>query len=73
MHSRNHPYSSNSLFDCETIEGLSVRRLWGARKRFHECHRCKALTPYVGRAPYCSECNWDSLTDVAYRHSRLAA
>src|SRR5690606_20582682 len=32
----------------------------------HECRRCGATTRVVGRHPYCTECNWDSLKDVSY-------
>ena len=66
MHSRNHTYSSSRPSDSETIEGLSVRTLWGVKKRFHKCPRCHAITSYVGTDPYCMNCNWDSLTDVSF-------
>jgi hypothetical protein len=29
----------------------------------HQCPRCEAKTRISGKHPYCSECNWDSLTD----------
>jgi hypothetical protein len=73
MHSIHHTYASSNRFECETIEGLSVRRLWGASRRYRECHRCSSVTSYVGSDPYCTECNWDSLTDAAYKVQRRAA
>lgn len=36
--------------------------------RFYKCHRCFATTKIVGHYPYCTECNWDSLTDVYLNH-----
>jgi len=29
----------------------------------HLCHRCTATIKIIDRFPYCTECNWDSLTD----------
>lgn len=39
----------------------------------HECSRCGAVTQVIGRDPYCTECNWDSLTDPCSEVRRWAA
>jgi hypothetical protein len=48
--------------DDNPIDPLDERR----RTSFgysHQCPRCEAITQVIGRDPYCTECNWDSLTD----------
>jgi hypothetical protein len=39
----------------------------------HECSRCGAVTRVIGRDPYCTECNWDSLRDPCLEVLRWAA
>jgi len=39
----------------------------------HQCPRCEAITQVIGRDPYCTECNWDSLTDPCTEVRRWAA
>lgn len=41
--------------------------------QFHRCPRCKALMPRETKDPYCSECNWDSLTDLCMETKKCAA
>jgi hypothetical protein len=31
--------------------------------RYSKCPRCKAISRLITQSPYCSACNWDSLTD----------
>lgn len=31
----------------------------------HQCPRCEAQNHIATNLPYCSECNWDSVTDAA--------
>lgn len=39
----------------------------------HECPRCGSIQTVASRYPYCTGCNWDSLTDVLEAHDEWAA
>ena len=40
-----------------------------SKSHAHRCPRCGDVSMIVSADPYCSECNWDSLTDPAWRQS----
>lgn len=36
----------------------------------YTCHRCEIIGSYIGNYPYCTSCNWDSLTDPCLNFSK---
>lgn len=51
------------LDDCEFISD-DEDKMQSLRGRKHICKRCGGVTYYQTADPYCSHCNWDSLTDL---------
>lgn len=41
--------------------------------RKHSCPRCGDITHIVSNDPYCTGCNWDSLTDPTYERAKCVA
>ena len=75
---------SLELSDCEFVEEggndhwdfisrEELENLISILGHRHACPRCKGTTNITGSAPYCSDCNWDSLTDPAYESEKWAA
>jgi hypothetical protein len=62
LHSRSEVYPGELRF--------AGRKRRGAKYR---CHRCQTVNFVLGRFPYCTECNWDSLTDACWREDLWAA
>lgn len=60
------------LDDCDFIpdDEVVLQSVFGQK---HACPRCGATTHVAGDAPYCSDCNWDSLTDPTYEKQKCAA
>lgn len=61
-----------SLDDCDFVPDDEPRTqfIFG---RKHVCPRCGSATHITGDAPYCTDCNWDSLTDPFYEKQKCAA
>lgn len=60
------------LDDCDFIsdDEVILHPVFGQN---HSCPRCGAITRITGNDPYCSDCNWDSLTDPFSERQRCAA
>ncbi len=58
--------------DDEGVDALD-ERLRHEHGYKHECPRCGSIQTVASRFPYCSYCNWDSLTDVLEAHDEWAA
>lgn len=61
-----------SLEDCDLVpdDEVIIHAVFG---REHVCPRCKSITRTTEESPYCSDCNWDSLTDPFYERPKCAA
>lgn len=60
------------LEDCDFVpDDEAVTHVVFGRE--HVCPRCKSVIRISEEAPYCSDCNWDSLTDPFYGRPRCAA
>lgn len=61
-----------SLDDCDFVPDDEPRTqfIFG---RKDVCPRCGSATHITGDAPYCTDCNWDSLTDPFYEKQKCAA
>ncbi len=56
-----------NLEDCDFVSDDEENPNPVTTTRKYRCHRCGATTHIHGNAPYCSDCNWDSLTDLTFR------
>lgn len=62
------------LSDCEFIEDdEELRKLELILGTNHQCPRCEHITRTNNPYPYCSHCNWDSLTDLSFEFEKWAA
>jgi hypothetical protein len=57
------------LDDCDFISEDEVILHRMSRKK-QGCPRCGVSTHIISGAPYCSDCNWDSLTDLTYEKKK---
>jgi len=54
------------LADCDLIsDDEAISRPTHGRR--HVCPRCGAIANILDNYPYCSDCNWDSLSDPTYK------
>lgn len=61
-----------SLDECEFVpDDEPSTQIISKHKR--TCPRCGATAHITGNAPYCLDCNWDSLTDPFYEKQKCAA
>ncbi len=60
------------LEDCDFVDDSEVE-IHHIKGRKHNCPRCRSITQITGDAPYCSECNWDSLADFTNEATKCAA
>lgn len=61
------------LDECELVSDDDVNILYPRFGYKQKCHRCGAILKISSGAAYCSECNWDSLTDVIQEKKKCAA
>lgn len=63
---------SLSLDECDFVpdDDVILHPIVGSK---HSCPRCCATTTITGSDPYCSDCNWDSLTDPTYEKRKCVA
>ena len=54
--------------DGDPVQEKKARRGWK-----HRCPRCGTVSRIIFGDPYCSECNWDSLTDASGDRALCAA
>lgn len=73
MQSNDCIYSLNEFVCLNSCGGNSNSDFcWQCRRR-RRCRRCRAVTYVVGPYPYCTECNWDSLSDMSCEKTLCAA
>lgn len=60
------------LEDCDYVEDDDVI-LRPAFGRKHTCPRCGAINRTTLNDPFCTECNWDSVTDPLYEKDLCVA
>lgn len=60
------------LDDCDFIsdDEAILQTMFGQK---HICPRCGAIAHIASEDPYCSDCNWDSLTAPSYEKKKCAA
>ena len=51
-----------TLEDCEFVPDDELKTHFMSGRK-HNCPRCGATTHITGDDPYCSDCNWDSVTE----------
>lgn len=61
------------LKDCDFVTDDNDVEIHHIKRHKHNCPRCKSIIQTSDKDAYCSECNWDSLTDFAYENEECTA